>query len=113
MVIKMKMPISMMFYIINKLIADKKGFTISSFSMDLRFKFSPVSDDTWCVEIFLGAVDCTGCLSLSYFHWLEVDIIRDADNYDKLLFSLYNSGMKNTMQDIAIHDKYPDISFSV
>lgn len=117
MVIKMKMPIRMMAYIISKLIKDKKEFTITSSAMDLRFKFSPVSGGMWLLEISLGAVDYVGRLSFSYFDRLDADVYKahdfegDTDGYDAIGLSMDCSDRLDCSQNILIRDKDPELFF--
>ena len=117
MVIEMKMPISGMVYILNKLIEDKKQFTISSSAMDLRFMFTYTGYDKWFVEISLGAIDYVGRLSFSYCDKLDADIFRvfdfggDEDGYDAIGFTLDYTDHAENFQSILIRDKNPDLNF--
>lgn len=112
----MKMPISMMVYIIKKLIEDKMYFSISSSSMDLRFKFTP-SSSGWAVEIELGAIDCVGRLSYAFYDRLDVDISKAFDytdtepGYDAISFILDYKNRPEDFQTILIRDKNPDLNF--
>lgn len=118
MVIKMKMPISMMVYIIRKLIADKKDFTIISPSMDLRFEFAPTTGGMWYVATILDSVGQGEALSYSYFEDLDVDTFRDLDlkdgeieGYDVLSFILHCRYDVDVSQEIIIRDKNPELIF--
>ena len=112
----MKMPIGMMVYIIEKLIKDKKQFTVSSYSMDLRFRFTFTNDGMWRAETILGAVDCSDVLSYSYFHKLSVDIFTVHDlkgeEHEVIGFILYDPLDLEITQDIMIHDDNPDLNFN-
>lgn len=118
MVIKMKMPISMMVYIIKKLIEDRMYFSIASSSMDLRFKFTPLSESNdWAVEIELGAIDCVGRLSYAFYDRLDVDISKAFDytdsepGYDAISFIMDFKNHPEDFQTILIRDKNPDLDF--
>ena len=117
MVIKMKMRIDVMVYILNKLIEDKKQFTISSPAMDLRFMFTYTHNDKWFVEISLGAIDYVGRLSFSYSDKLDADIFRvfdfggDEDGYDVIGFIMDYKNRPEDFQTILIRDKNPDLNF--
>lgn len=118
MVIKMKMPISMMIYIISKLIDDKKDFSIISPSMDLRFEFAPTEGGMWYVATILDSVGQGEALSYSYFENLNVDTFRVLDikdgetvGRDVLSFILHSRYDVDVSQEILIRDENPELIF--
>lgn len=120
----MKMPVSMMVYLIEKLIEDKKTFLITSISMDLRFHFKYSEDfSQWVVKIYLGTSEyssplSTSLLSISFFDNLHVQR-RYADHpmdssrsYDILEFMMHSAGspsLSMPSSTLSIWEESPDL----
>ena len=115
----MKMPVSMMVYLIEKLIEDKKMFLITSASMDLRFHFKYSEDfGQWVVKIYLGSSEYSHPLSLSFFDDIHVqrryaDYPMDSSkSYDILEFVLCSAGspsLSMPSSTLSIWDESPDL----
>ena len=115
----MKMPVSMMVYLIEKLIEDKKTFLITSISMDLRFHFKYSEDfGQWVVKIYLGSSEYSSPLSLSFFDSLHVrrmyadDPMDSSRSYDILEFMMHSAGspsLSMPSSTLSIWDEFPDL----
>ena len=120
----MKMPVSMMVYLIEKLIEDKKMFLITSVSMDLRFCFKYSYDfSQWVVKIYLGTSEyssplSTSLLSISFFDNLYIqrryadDPMDSSRSYDILEFMMHSAGspsLSMPSSTISIWDESPDL----
>ena len=113
------MPVSMMVYLIEKLIEDKKMFLITSTSMDLRFHFKYSEDfSQWVVKIYLGTSEYSSPLSLSFFDSLHVrrmcvdcptDSSRNCDILEFLMHSAGSPSLSMPSSTLSIWEESPDL----